>query len=139
VLRGKRVVVVDDTIVRATTSLPVVAMLRRAGAAAVHMRITSPPIQHPCFYGVDMGTRGELIAAHQDVEAIRRYIDADSLGYLSLAATAAATRQPEDALCTACFSGQYPRPVPLQLDKLVLAHAGGSDRHADPLPLPLVR
>ena len=119
-LRGRRVVVVDDTIVRGTTTPRVVAMLRKAGAREIHMRIPSPPIQHPCFYGVDMATRGELIAAQREIEAIRLHIGADSLGYLSLAATAAATSQPEEHLCTACFSGNYPREVPLQLDKFAL-------------------
>ncbi|RLT28089.1 MAG: amidophosphoribosyltransferase [Chloroflexi bacterium] len=119
-LRGKSVVVVDDTIVRGTTTPRVVSMLRKAGAREVHMRITSPPIQHPCFYGVDMATRAELIAAHESVEEIRQHIGADSLGYLSLAGTAAATNQSENQLCTACFSGDYPREVPLQLDKFAL-------------------
>jgi amidophosphoribosyltransferase len=119
-LRGKSVVVVDDTIVRGTTTPRVVAMLRKAGAREVHMRISAPPIQHPCFYGVDMATRSELIAAHQSVEEIRQHIGADSLGYLSLEGTAAATKQSENQLCTACFSGEYPREVPLQLDKFAL-------------------
>jgi amidophosphoribosyltransferase len=123
VLAGKRVIVVDDTIVRGTTTPRVVAMLRRAGAVEVHMRITSPPITHPCFYGVDMATRGELIAAHLDREAIRAHIDADTLGYLSMAGTIAATQQREGNVCGACFTGQYPGPVPLQLDKLSLEQA----------------
>ena len=136
VLEGKRLVVVDDSIVRGTTTPRVVAMLRRAGATEVHMRITAPPITHPCFYGVDMATRGELIGAHQSVDEIRRHIGADSLGYLSLESTVAATRQEEGALCTACFSGSYPTEVPLQLDKLVLENNGAvRDRHALPLPL----
>lgn len=136
VLEGKRLVVVDDSIVRGTTTPRVVAMLRRAGAAEVHMRITAPPITHPCFYGVDMATRGELIGAHRSVDEIRQHIGADSLGYLSLENTIAATRQGEDALCTACFSGSYPSEVPLQLDKLVLENNGAvRDRHALPLPL----
>ena len=141
-LEGKRVIVVDDTIVRGTTTPRVVAMLRKAGAREVHMRITSPPIKHPCFYGVDMATRGELIAAHQEVEEIRLHIGADSLGYLSMEGTAAATGQPEDALCTACFSGNYPREVPLQLDKFVLEEVHVSARPAGDIalqPLPLFR
>ena len=132
-LEGRRVVVVDDTIVRGTTTPRVVAMLRKGGAREVHMRITSPPITHPCFYGVDMATRGELIATHLDVEQIREHIDADSLGYLSLAGTVLATGQSEDRLCTACFSGQYPSEVPLQLDKLALEGDGARDRDAVPL------
>ncbi len=132
-LAGKRVVVVDDSIVRATTTPRVVAMLRRAGATEVHMRITSPPITHPCFYGVDMASRAELIAAHQSVEEIRQHIDADTLGYLSVEGTMEATRQGEDGLCTACFTGEYPGAVPLQFDKFVLETNGTRDRHAVPV------
>ena len=132
-LAGKRVVVVDDSIVRGTTTPRVVAMLRRAGATEVHMRITSPPITHPCFYGVDMASRSELIAAHKSVEEIRRHIDADTLGYLSVEGTIAATRQGPAALCTACFTGEYPGAVPLQFDKFVLETNGTRDRHAVPL------
>ena len=132
-LSGRRVVVVDDTIVRGTTTPRVVAMLRKAGAREVHMRITSPPITHPCFYGVDMATRGELIGAHLEVEEIRKHIDADTLGYLSLEGTVGATGQERDALCTACFSGKYPSEVPLQLDKFALEGEGSFDRHAVPL------
>jgi amidophosphoribosyltransferase len=134
-LEGRRVIVVDDTIVRGTTTPRVVAMLRRGGAREVHMRITSPPITHPCFYGVDMATKGELIASHLSVEEIREHIGADSLGYLSLEGTVLATGQGEDRLCTACFSGQYPSEVPLQLDKLALESAGSRDRHEDPVPV----
>ena len=132
-LSGRRVVVVDDTIVRGTTTPRVVAMLRKAGAREVHMRITSPPITHPCFYGVDMATRGELIGAHLEVEEIRKHIDADTLGYLSLEGTVGATGQQRDALCAACFTGEYPSDVPLQLDKFALEGEGSFDRHAVPL------
>ena len=132
-LGGRRVVVVDDTIVRGTTTPRVVAMLRKAGASEVHMRITSPPITHPCFYGVDMATRGELIASHLEVEEIREHIDADTLGYLSLEGTVGATGQQRGALCAACFSGEYPSAVPLQLDKFALESGGSIDRHAVPL------
>jgi amidophosphoribosyltransferase len=118
VLEGKRVVVVDDTIVRGTTTPRVVALLRRAGAAEVHMRITAPPIVSPCFYGVDMATKWELIAANKTVEEIRQHIGADSLGYLSLEGLVAATKQPERALCNACFTGKYPISVQLQMERL---------------------
>ena len=93
------------------------------------------------YYGVDMATRGELIAAHESVEEIREHIGADSLGYLSLEGTAAATAQPEEALCTACFSGNYPREVPLQLDKFVLEAAATSNSEVEEgvVVLPLVR
>ena len=128
-LAGKRVVVVDDSIVRGTTTPRVVTMLRRAGAVEVHMRITSPPIKHPCFYGVDMATRGELIAAHASVDEIKAHIGADSLGYLSVEGTANATGQGVGRLCTACFTGDYPREVPLQFDKFVLEVNGRRGRH----------
>lgn len=132
-LRDRRVVVVDDSIVRGTTTPRVVAMLRKAGAREVHMRITSPPIRHPCFYGVDMASRAELIAAHMDEEAIRQHIGADSLGYLSVEGTAEASRQGAQRLCTACFTGTYPREVPLQLDKFALEPDAAADRHAVPM------
>ena len=120
VLEGKRVVVVDDSIVRGTTTPHVVKMLRDAGATEVHLRITAPPITHPCFYGVDMATRGELIAANMTVEEIRDHVAADSLGYLSLEGTIWATNLGEGQHCTACFSGVYPSEVPLQFDKFAL-------------------
>jgi len=132
VLEGQRVVVVDDSIVRGTTTPRIVAMLRRAGAREVHVRITSPPITHPCFYGVDMATRGELIGAHKSVDEIREHSDADTLGYLSLEGTILATQAGPDRHCTACFSGRYPSDVPLELDKLVLEADATRDRHAVP-------
>jgi amidophosphoribosyltransferase len=119
-LTGKRVVVVDDSIVRGTTKQPVIALLRRAGAVEVHARICSPPIQHPCYFGVDMASRNELIAASKSVEEIRQQIGADSLGYLSLEGLIRATESPADGFCTACFTGDYPIPVQLELDKLSL-------------------
>lgn len=140
-LAGKRVVVVDDSIVRATTTPRLVAMLRQAGASEIHMRITSPQIQHPCYYGVDMAMKAELIGAHKTVEEVREYIGADSLGHLSLEGTAAAAGQSEDELCTACFSGDYPGVVPLEFDKFAL-ETTATRRHEEDLavlPLPLVR
>ena len=120
VLRDKRVVVVDDSIVRGTTTGPIVAMLRRAGAAEVHVRIHSPQMRFPCYMGVDTGRRSELIAATHSTEEIRRAIGADSLGYLSRAGLLAAVGGRTDARCTACFDGAYPIDVPLDADKLVL-------------------
>ena len=117
VLDGRRVVVVDDSIVRGSTSGPIVELLRRHGAREVHMRICSPPIRHQCFFGVDMARRDELIASHLDVEAIRRHVGADSLGYLSLAGMVRATGGTEAELCTACFTGDYLVPVQLELAK----------------------
>ena len=120
VLNGKRVVVVDDSIVRGSTSEPIVRLLRRAGATEVHMRICSPPIQHPCYFGIDMARRGELIAAHKSVEEIREHIGADSLGYLSLGGLIRATGGTANDFCSACFTGAYPIPIQLELDKTSL-------------------
>ncbi len=120
VLAGKRVVVVDDSIVRGTTSGPIVDLLRRHGAREVHMRICSPPIRHQCFFGVDMARRDELIASRMDIEAIRRHIGADSLGYLSLEGMIRATGGTPDEYCVACFTGEYLVPVQLELTKSVL-------------------
>ncbi len=108
VLEGKRVVVVDDSIVRGNTSRPTVELLRRAGAAEVHLRISSPPIRHPCFMGVDMATYDELIAHRLSVKEIEQTIGADTLGYLSLEGMIEALGRPLDRFCTACFSGEYP-------------------------------
>ena len=140
VLQDKRVVVVDDTIVRVTTALRVIQMLRKAGAREVHMRVTSPPITHPCFYGIDMGTRWELIAAQKTVDEIRDHIGADSLGYLSKEGLETALATPTNKLCLACFTGEYPSPVPLQMDKLALEPpAGALDRLESEYVLPLRR
>jgi amidophosphoribosyltransferase len=132
VLQDKKIVLVDDTIVRVTTALRVVQMLRKAGAREVHMRVTSPPITHPCFYGIDMGTRWELIAAQKSVEEIREHIGADSLGYLSQEGLETALATPANKLCLACFTGDYPSPVPLQMDKLALDPAAGELEHSAP-------
>jgi amidophosphoribosyltransferase len=106
-LEGRRVVVVDDSIVRGTTSRKIVRMIRSAGAREVHMRISSPPIQWPCYYGIDTPTRKELIAASHAVEEIRRYLSADSLGYLSLEGMLKATGSDPEQFCHACFTGDY--------------------------------
>lgn len=113
-IEGKRVVVVDDSIVRGTTSGPLVKMIREAGALEVHMRVTCPPIAHPCFFGVDMGTHDELIAHHLSVDEIASHIGADSLGYLSVPAMMDALER-KDGYCNACFTGDYPIPVQLKL------------------------
>ncbi len=120
VLAGKRVVVVDDSIVRGSTSGPIVDLVRRNGAREVHMRICSPPIRWSCHFGVDMARKDELIAARLDVEGIRRHIGADTLGYLSLDGMVRATGLDETHFCTACFTGDYPIPVQLELTKEVL-------------------
>ena len=119
-LSGKRVVVVDDSIVRGTTTGPFVAMVRRAGAAEVHVRIHSPEMRHPCYMGVDTGRREELIAASHTTDEIRRAIGADTLGYLSKDGLLDAVGGRRGARCTACFDGVYPTDVPLELDKLAL-------------------
>ncbi|HJV89239.1 MAG TPA: amidophosphoribosyltransferase [Holophagaceae bacterium] len=106
-LKGKRVVLVDDSIVRGTTSKKIVEMVRAAGAAEVHLRISSPPTTHSCFYGIDTPTRDQLIASHNDVEAIRAFVKADTLGYLTLADLRAAVKDPGDTFCYACFNGEY--------------------------------
>ena len=111
VLAGRRMVVVDDSIVRGNTQRALVAMLREAGASEVHVRVASPPVSWPCFYGIDFATRAELIAGRLSPEEICTSIGADSLGYVSLAGLIKATTLPESRLCRACFDGQYPVPV----------------------------
>ncbi|MEE9401507.1 MAG: amidophosphoribosyltransferase [Dehalococcoidia bacterium] len=120
VLSGKRVVVVDDSIVRGTTTPQVINLLRRAGASEIHMCICAPPIRYPCFFGVDMATRRELIAAHKAVPEIAEFIGADSLGYLSIDGLIQAVGLPKESFCLACFTGDYPVPVQLEMDKLAL-------------------
>ena len=112
VIRGQRLVVVDDSIVRGNTQRALVRMLREAGAAEVHVRISSPPVQWPCFYGIDFASRAELIATGLSAEEVGRSIGADSLGYLSLQGMVSATEQPASALCAACFTGRYPIELP---------------------------
>ncbi len=122
-LDGKRVVVVDDSIVRGTTTPKVVELLKKAGAKEVHMRICAPPIRHPCHLGVDMATRWELIAAQKTIPEVKDFIGADSLGYLSIDGLVKAIALPRDIFCMACFTGDYPMPVQLQMDKLALESA----------------
>ncbi|HRA07586.1 MAG TPA: amidophosphoribosyltransferase, partial [Propionicimonas sp.] len=112
VIEGKRLVVVDDSIVRGNTQRALVKMLREAGAAEVHVRISSPPVQWPCFYGIDFATRAELIAPGLTVDEICRSIGADSLGYISLEGLTASTGIAGKRLCRACFDGNYPVPIP---------------------------
>jgi amidophosphoribosyltransferase len=112
VVRGRRLTVVDDSIVRGTTTKQIVSLLRRAGATEVHVRISAPPIYHPCFYGIDTQIETELIAATHSTEEIREFIGADSLGYLSIRGVLAALDLPYEQFCFACFDGRYPEPVP---------------------------
>ncbi|HKA85650.1 MAG TPA: amidophosphoribosyltransferase [Acidimicrobiales bacterium] len=130
---GKRLVVVDDSIVRGTTQKQLVRMLREAGAREVHLRITSPPVAWSCFYGIDTGDRDELIAAHLDVDEIRSYLSLDTLAYLTLERLVEATGAPGAGFCDACFTGDYPVPVPVTLRKHVLEPDGRPlDRHVQP-------
>jgi amidophosphoribosyltransferase len=112
VIEGQRLIVVDDSIFRGTTTREVVEMLRRAGAREVHLRVSSPPVQWPCFYGIDIPSRDELVGAERDVEEIRKLIGADSLGYLSIDGMLTSTGVPTERFCHACFSGGYPIGVP---------------------------
>jgi amidophosphoribosyltransferase len=111
-VRGKRLVVVDDSIVRGTTTRQIVGLLRRAGAREVHLRISAPPIFNPCFYGIDTQVETELIAASKSLDEIREFVDADSLAYLSIGGVLAALDLPRDRFCFACFDGNYPVAVP---------------------------
>ncbi|MEO6880369.1 MAG: amidophosphoribosyltransferase [Mycobacteriaceae bacterium] len=148
IIRGQRLVVVDDSIVRGNTQRALVRMLREAGALEVHVRIASPPVRWPCFYGIDFASPAELIAnglgtADDVFEGVRRSIGADSLGYISVEGMVAATEQPRNRLCTACFTGEYPIPLPTEaaIGKNVLegmldsaAHAVAREVGADPVP-----
>ena len=120
VIRDQRLVVVDDSIVRATTTPLVIDMLRKAGAKEIHMRVCAPPIRWPCHFGVDMATRTELVAANQSEESIRKLIGADSLGYLTLESLLDVISGKGKGFCHACFSGDYPIPIQLELDKWTL-------------------
>jgi amidophosphoribosyltransferase len=130
---GKRLVVVDDSIVRGTTQKQLVRMLREAGAREVHLRITSPPVAWSCFYGIDTGDRDELIAAQLDVDEIRSYLNLDTLAYLTLERLVEATGAAGAGFCDACFTGDYPVPVPVTLRKHVLEADGRRlDLHVQP-------
>jgi len=120
VLKDKRIVIVDDSIVRGTTSRKLVWMLRNAGAKEVHFRVSSPPITSPCFYGIDMPTKKELIASAKSVEQIRRYLGVDSLGYLSIEGMLSMPSLPKESFCVACFSGRYPTKIENNIGKFAL-------------------
>ena len=111
VVAGKRLVVIEDSIVRGTTTRGKMGALRRAGAKEIHLRVSSPPIRHPCFYGIDFPSREELIANHRTVEEIRDYLEIDSLQYLSREGMLTSVTFPDDHYCTACFTSDYPIPV----------------------------
>ncbi len=136
ILNGKRLVVVDDTIVRGNTQRALVRMLREAGAREVHIRISAPPVKWPCFYGIDFATRAELIASAATVDEIRRHVGADSLSYVSQEGLVAATTLTADRLCGACFDGKYPIELPSseQLGKHLLEGLPNTLGSADPGP-----
>lgn len=119
-VRGKKVVVLDDSIIRGTTSRQIVRLIREAGAREVHMRISSPPNLNPCFYGIDTATKAELVAANLSIEGIRKYIEADSLGYLSLKNLVRSISLPTKSLCLACLNGEYPVRAPEKMESLKL-------------------
>jgi len=128
ILEGKRVVLVDDSIVRGTTTPKVIKLLQKGGVKEVHMRVCAPPIRYPCFFGVDMATRRELIAYQKTIPQIRDFIGADTLGYLSIDGLIKAVALPRDIFCLACFTGEYPVPVQLEMDKLALETAATGGR-----------
>lgn len=117
IIRGKRLILVDDSIVRATTTKQIVKLLFEAGAAEIHVRITAPPIKWPCFYGIDMCSKKELAAARMTIDEIRDHIGATSLGYLSIPGAVRAVGRPDSEFCLACFSGDYPIPVPEAVER----------------------
>ena len=123
-IEGRRLAIVDDSIVRGNTMRALVEMLKAAGAAEVHVRISSPPVVSPCFYGIDMADEDELAAAHRSVEEMREHVDATSLSYLTLEGMQWATRLPEEAVCRACFTRRYPTVVPAERSAAKLRFEG---------------
>ena len=122
VLTGKRIIIVDDSIVRGTTSRKIVKALRDAGASEVHMRISSPPVTHPCFYGIDTDNQDQLIASTTSVKEIEKQIGVDSLAYLSWEGMLNVTGEDPKSFCSACFTGDYPIEIPdrIKRSKLIL-------------------
>ncbi len=117
VVDGKRIVIVDDSIVRGTTTRGKIRALRQAGAKQIHMRVSCPPIRFPCFYGIDFPTKEELLANNRDLEQIREFLGVDSVGYMSLEGMLQCAALPEDHYCTACWSGKYKIPVDTAVNK----------------------
>jgi amidophosphoribosyltransferase len=122
-LAGRRVVLVDDSIVRGSTTRQLIQMVRDAGAVEIHLRISSPPYRWPCFYGMDTSDRTRLLAADMTIDQIREFLAVDSLAYLDLEAVITATGAAADGFCTACLTGDYPTPLPADGDKLLLERA----------------
>ncbi len=129
-LAGKRVILIDDSIVRGNTAGPMARLLRDAGVAEIHMRVTCPPIRHPCFMGVDMATYDELLAHNMTIEQIREHIGCDTLHYLSLEGMIRAIGS-QNGYCNACFTGVYPFALDVDLDKQVFEGVFGHSRVAD--------
>ena len=122
VVEGKRVVVVDDSIVRGTTTRGKIRTLRETGAKEIHMRVSCPPIRFPCFYGVDFPTKEELLANERDIEQIKEFLGVDSIGYISLEGLLQSATLPADHYCTACWSGKYRIPVDIAVNKFAMEH-----------------
>jgi amidophosphoribosyltransferase len=120
VVKGKRVIVVDDSIVRGTTTKGKISALRRAGAKEVHMRVSCPPIRYPCFYGVDFPTKEELLANGKDMQQIKEFLDVDSIGYISLEGMLSCASLPKEHYCTACWTGNYPIPIQTIVNKFTM-------------------
>jgi amidophosphoribosyltransferase len=120
VVKGKRVVVVDDSIVRGTTTKGKIKSIREAGATEIHMRVSCPPVANPCFYGVDFPTKEELLANNRALEDIREYLEVDSVGYLSLEGMLSCVSLPKDHYCTACWTGHYKVPVTMMVNKFTM-------------------
>ncbi|MCK5548804.1 MAG: amidophosphoribosyltransferase, partial [Thermoplasmata archaeon] len=131
-IAGKRLIVVEDSIVRGTTSVKRMAILREAGASEIHLRISCPPHRYPCYYGIDFPTRAELIAASKSVQEIAGHLDVDSLGYLSLEGMLGCMKEAAEDFCTACFDGKYPVPIDGRRDKFIAR----SDRQQEKLNFP---
>ena len=128
-LKGKRVVVVDDSIVRGTTCKTRLRSIRDAGASEIHMRVSCPPIMHPCFYGIDFPTKNELIARTHSLEEIRVFLEVDTLGFISLEGMLSAVTGPNTSYCTACYSGKYPLPFGPEADKYILERKFSGEAH----------
>ncbi|MDY0358129.1 MAG: hypothetical protein RBR19_19775, partial [Sedimentisphaerales bacterium] len=122
VVAGKRIVVVDDSIVRGTTTRGKIRALREAGATEIHMRVSCPPIRYPCYYGIDFPTKEELLANNRDLDEIRDFLEVDSVGYLSLEGMLSCAALPADHYCTACWSGKYRIPIDIALNKFTMEH-----------------
>jgi len=122
VVHGKRVAVVDDSIVRGTTTRGKIRALRQAGAKEIHMRVSCPPIRFPCFYGIDFPTKEELLANNRNLEQIKEFLEVDSIGYQSLEGTLSRAALPKDHYCTACWTGEYPIPVDIAFNKFSMEH-----------------